>query len=52
MLECQNCKHKQEGRGPILCPECGYIMHEMTVKKAKKIIDAEVKDGINLGDKS
>lgn len=28
IVVCAHCKHEQPGRGPLLCPRCGYIMKD------------------------
>ena len=28
MVKCENCKTERPGKGPVLCPECGYIMFD------------------------
>lgn len=35
MVKCENCSFEKGGAGPVLCPKCGYIMHEVKAKIAK-----------------
>ena len=36
MVICENCSHEMNRKGPCLCPECGFIMHEVIKKGYKK----------------
>lgn len=48
MLECEKCGRRQDGRGPIICPACGYIMFPVEETEREKLDEENIEDGRDL----